>query len=159
MVPAASPPKAAEGSTESQVCDPALEGGADTGTVQGMELPMAEAQGELPGAGGLGVATPERPLGGAGGQLSPPLPGVVLPEDGEVVSVVSAVSAVGEKTMPAATYSRAHKKKGKDNMLSVRKSSRHNKASANLSVLEKAKRLAADKNLDSAMEDAGEVEG
>jgi hypothetical protein len=109
---------------------------------------MAEAQGELPGAGGPVVATPERPHGGAGGQLSPSLPGVVLPEDGEVVSVVSAVSAVGEKTMPAATYSRAHKKKGKDNMLSVRKSSRHNKASVNLSVLEKAKRLAADKNLD-----------
>jgi hypothetical protein len=85
MVPVASPPKVAEGSTESQVCDPALEGGVVTGTDQGMVVPMAEAQGELPGAGGFAAATPERPPGGAGGQLSSPLPEVVLPEDGEVV--------------------------------------------------------------------------
>ncbi|KAK1607661.1 hypothetical protein QYE76_031334 [Lolium multiflorum] len=144
MVPVASPPKAVEGSTESQVCDPTLEGGVDTGTDQGMVVPMAEAHGELPGAGGFAAATPERPPGGAGGQLSSPLPEVVLPVDGEVVPVVPAAR---EKSMTAATYSRAHKKK--DKVLSVRKSSRHNKASINLSALEKAKRLTADKNLDS----------
>jgi septal ring-binding cell division protein DamX len=144
MVPVASPPKVAEGSTESQVCDPALEGGVVTGTDQGMVVPMAEAQGELPGAGGFAAATPERPPGGAGGQQSSPLPEEVLPEAGEVVSMVP---AAGEKPMTAATYSRANKKK--DKVLSVRKSSRHNKVSVNLSALEKAKRLTADKNLDS----------
>jgi hypothetical protein len=71
--------------------------------------------------------------------LSPPVGGVV-----------PAGAAESEKAMGklAATYSRALKKK-KDNPLSVRKSSRHTKASANLSVLEKAKKLTANKNLDS----------
>jgi hypothetical protein len=69
---------------------------------------------------------------------------VALREAGEVVS---GRTAVGEKAASTATYSRANK--NKDKVLSVRKSSRHNKASVNLSALEKAKRLTADKNLDS----------
>ncbi|KAK1664315.1 hypothetical protein QYE76_052474 [Lolium multiflorum] len=73
------------------------------------------------------------------------LNGLAKSEAGEVVS---GRSAVGEKA--TATYSRASK--NKDKVLSVRKSSRHNKASVNLSALEKAKRLTADKNLDSARE-------
>jgi hypothetical protein len=144
MVPVTSPPKAAEGSTESLVCDPVLEGGADTETDQGLVVPMEEAQGALPGAEGLGAASPERPLGGDRGLQPSPLPAVVLPKAGEVVS---GRPALGEKTVSTATYSRANK--NKDKVLSVRKSSRHNKASVNLSAMEKAKRLTADKNLDS----------
>ncbi|XP_051187931.1 uncharacterized protein [Lolium perenne] len=156
MIPVASPPKAAEGSTDSPVCDPALEGGEvmAMGTGLGMAAPMEVAQGEHLAAGETAVATPVRPMGGDGVPRSSPLPAVRLPKVGEVVPVVA---AEGEMSKTAATYSRAPKKM--DKALSVRKSSRHSKAAVNLSALEKAKRLTADTNLDSAMEDAGEVEG
>jgi hypothetical protein len=146
MIPVASPPKAAEGSTDSQVCDPALEGGEvmAMGTGLGMAAPMEVAQGEHLAAGETAVATPVRPMGGDGVPRSSPLPAVRLPKVGEVVPVVA---AEGEKSKTAATYSRAPKKT--DKALSVRKSSRHSKVSVNLSALEKAKRLTADKNLDS----------
>ncbi|XP_051197847.2 uncharacterized protein [Lolium perenne] len=157
MVPAASPPRPAELSTDSQVSDPAPEGSVDMGLDPG---PAAASVGEPGQLSGDGVGDDDLSVGAGGGDGELPASPNHMVLSPPVGGVVPAGAAESEKAMGklAATYSRALKKK-KDNPLSVRKSSRHSKAAANLSVLEKAKKLAADKNLDSAMADAGEVEG
>ncbi|XP_051181982.2 uncharacterized protein [Lolium perenne] len=157
MVPAASPPRPAELSTDSQVSDPAPEGSVDMGLDPG---PAAASVGEPGQLSGDGVGDADLTVGAGGGDGELPASPNHMVLSPPVGGVVPAGAAESEKAMGklAATYSRALKKK-KDNPLSVRKSSRHSKAAANLSVLEKAKKLAADKNLDSAMADAGEVEG
>nr|XP_051197847.1 uncharacterized protein LOC127311461 [Lolium perenne] len=122
--------------------------------------PAAASVGEPGQLSGDGVGDDDLSVGAGGGDGELPASPNHMVLSPPVGGVVPAGAAESEKAMGklAATYSRALKKK-KDNPLSVRKSSRHSKAAANLSVLEKAKKLAADKNLDSAMADAGEVEG
>jgi hypothetical protein len=147
MVPAASPPRPAELSTDSQVSDPAPEGRVDMGLDPG---PAAASVGEPGQLSGDGVGDDDLSVGAGGGDGELPASPNHMVLSPPVGGVVPAGAAESEKAMGklAATYSRALKKK-KDNPLSVRKSSRHSKAAANLSVLEKAKKLAADKNLDS----------
>ncbi|KAK1695812.1 hypothetical protein QYE76_012509 [Lolium multiflorum] len=128
----------------------------------------------LRGSGGQGLSL--SPLGGGGeasfdedSQITDSacemVPEMQSIEVMEVVPVGEGLLGAGAgKSKRTATYSRAKEKLGKGT-ISVRKSSRNKGAGVGGTAMEKAQRLAKEKNLeadvevDEAMADAGEVEG
>jgi hypothetical protein len=152
MVPVSSPTRAGEMSMDSQISDLVMEGGVDEGRDQGLVAPgsvaalLKDAQLVDSGPGEAVVTGSEVLVCGVGASLSSPSLAATV-TDGVVEVEMEAVESSREMSKAPATYSWAHKRKEK--LLSVRKSSRHSKASVNISALEKAKRLTADKNLDS----------